>query len=98
MQIDRLKALVGPSMEDPNHRKSARVFELLHHEAKAFSRSTMGVGVDLPAWLAALENEVQHHLIYQRMGSSPQDANVERTIPSIAQLREQLEQLPRREE
>jgi hypothetical protein len=98
MQIDRLKALVGPAMKDPNSRKSARVFELLHHEAQAFSRTTMGVGVDLPAWLAALENEVHQHLLPERLRELMHSQAIEPLTPPIAQLREQLEQLPHREE
>ncbi|MFK7770172.1 MAG: hypothetical protein AB8B55_23380 [Mariniblastus sp.] len=97
MQIDRLKALVGPAMADPDSRKSARVFELLHHEAQAFSRSTMGVGVDLPAWLAALENEVQKHLDPHRIHDASMNYALEENV-TIAKLREQLEALPRREE
>lgn len=97
MQIDRLKALVAPAMKDPNNRKSARVFELLQHEAQAFSRTTMGVGVDLPAWLAELENEVQIHLSPFRM-PEPTEPSTEALTPPIAELREQLEKLPKREE
>ena len=97
MQIDRLKALVGPAMKDPISRKSSRVFELLHHEAQAFSRTTMGVGVDLPAWLAALENEVQKHLDPHRIHDASSKANSMSETVTIAKLREQLEALPRRE-
>jgi hypothetical protein len=93
MQIDRLKALVAPAMEDPNQRKSARVFELLQHESQAFSRSTQGVGVDLPAWLAALEQEVQYNLVPKQMRDSVQGSTIEPPTPLIAILREQLEQL-----
>lgn len=98
MQIDRLIALVAPAMADPHHRKSARVFELLQHEAQAFSRSTMGVGVDLPAWLAALENEVHHNLIPPKMRDPSHSLTIEPPIPSITDLREQLEQLTQRED
>jgi len=93
MQIDRLKALVAPAMDDPNDRKSARVFELLQHEAQAFSRSTQGVGVDLPAWLAALEQEVHYNLIPKQIRESAQSSTIEPPCPPIAKLREQLEQL-----
>ncbi len=98
MQIDRLKALVSPAMEDPHSRKSARVFELLQHEAQAFSRSTIGVGVDLPAWLAALENEVHLNLIPPQMREHSNSLMIEPPIPSIADLRGQLEQLTQRED
>ncbi len=98
MQIDRLKALVAPAMKDPTSKPSKRSFELLKNEARAFSKSTMGVGIDLPAWLATLENEVHQHLLPFRLTDhdNPNQAGEPVPIP-IAQLREKLEQLPRRE-
>lgn len=95
MQIDRLRALVAPAMIDPTSRESRRTFELLHHEAQAFSRSTMGVGIDLPAWLATLENEVEQSHLPRRL----QDQNFSQKMPEIAvlpiaDLKEQLELLP----
>lgn len=98
MQIDRLKALVAPAMKDPHNRKSARVFELLNHEAKAFARSTMGVGVDLPAWLAALESEVQLNLLPSRTPSTGNNLTVKPPTPCISELRAQLEKLTQTKE
>lgn len=95
MQIDRLTALVKPAMaEDASAEKA---FNLLHQEAKAFSRTTLGVGVDLPAWLAALENEVQQRLLPVRLRThqTSQHWGQKRVLP-VADLREQLEELPRR--
>ncbi|MFK7769086.1 MAG: PQQ-binding-like beta-propeller repeat protein [Mariniblastus sp.] len=91
------KALVAPAMENPDERKSARVFELLQHEAQAFSRSTMGVGMDMPAWLAALENEVHINLVADKLLESNDEAGntINPPTPSLASLREQLEDLPR---
>ena len=97
MQIDRLRSLVGPAMADPQSRQSTRMFELLHHETQAFCRATAGVGVDLPAWLAALENEVQQHLLPLRLRDKHHDQAISHSLVApIAELREQLEQLPRR--
>ena len=98
MQIDRLKALVEPAMMDPAMKESARAFELLKNEARAFSRSTMGVGIDLPAWLATLENEVQQHILPRRLREILYQAPYLDSAPiPIAELREKLELLPRRE-
>ena len=98
MQIDRLKALVEPAMIDPTTKQSARAFELLKNEARAFSRSTMGVGIDLPAWLATLENEVQQHILPRRLREILYQAPYLDSPPiPIAELREKLELLPRRE-
>ncbi len=97
MQIDRLRALVGPAMADPDSRSSYRTFELLQHEAQAFSRSTIGVGIDLPAWLAALEHEVEQHHLPRRLRDLDYKQSPESTAIPIADLKEQLEQLPNRE-
>lgn len=98
MQIDRLKALVEPAMIDPATRESSRSFELLKNEARAFSRSTMGVGIDMPAWLATLESEVQQHILPKRLREIlHQNPYLESAPIPIAELREKLELLPRRE-
>ncbi len=97
MQIDRLRALVAPAMCDPTSKKCARTFELLQHEAQAFSRRTMGVGMDLPGWLAALELEVeQFHLPDRLKDNNCSTELIEPIFVPIAELKEQLEQLPRR--
>ncbi len=97
MQIDRLRALVVPAMTDPDDYESARTFELLQQEAQAFTRSTNGVGIDLPAWLAALENEVDQFQLLQRLQDSESDPPLPETaIIPIAKLQEQLEALPRK--
>ena len=98
LQIDRLRALVGPSMERPRTRESSRAFELLVHEAQAFLRSTSGVGVDLPEWLAELENEVHQFLLPTRLRDFWHEPDMIDQVPiPIAQLREKLEKLPQNE-
>ncbi len=98
MQIDRLRSLVRPAMTDPDSRKSRRLFDLLQHETQAFTRATAGVGVDLPAWLAALESEVQQFHLPLRLRSKTSAPNLIHPIDvPISRLREQLEQLPRKE-
>ena len=97
MQIDRLTALVKPAMCEENPKKSSRAFSMLKQEAQAFSRTTIGVGVDLPPWLAALEHEVQQRLlpVRLRLQQTSQHWCQTRVLP-IAQVREQLEELPTR--
>ena len=98
LQIDRLRSLVKPAMSNPESRKSQRVFELLQSETQAFMRATPGVGIDLPEWLAALENEVQQFHLPLRLRSRNREQNLIYPIDiPISRLREQLEQLPRRE-
>ncbi len=67
MTIDRMKALVGPAIRhfsatgQPNDS-----FELLIDECKLMMEQPTGVGLDIPQWLAALEEEVDHVLENQR--------------------------------
>ncbi len=94
LQIDRLRAQVIPAMADPAERESQRAFEKLAQEAQAFLRSTTGVGVDLPAWLAALESEVEQFFIPERFRSIGDVHSPARMKPTaIADLRGQLETL-----
>ncbi len=58
LQIDRIKALVEPAMREPGEHASRRVFELLEHEIEVLTREPSGVGLDIPPWLASLEDEV----------------------------------------
>ena len=96
MQIDRLRSLVKPAMEDPDSKKSQRCFEKLQQETRAFIKATPGVGVDLPAWLAELENEVQQLRLPLRLRSKSKEQTLIRAMDiPVARLREQLEQLPR---
>lgn len=97
MQIDRLTALVKPAMCERDKKKSDRAFDMLRQEAHAFSKSTIGVGVDLPAWLASLENEVQQRLLPVRLRTQQTSQHWGQTkVLPIADIREQLESLPRR--
>ena len=97
MQVDRLTALVKPAMCETDPKKSDRAFSMLKQEAQAFSRTTIGVGVDLPPWLAALEHEVQQRLLPVRLRrlQTSQHWGQSRVLP-IADIREQLEELPSR--
>ena len=98
LQIDRLRALVEPAMTRPRSKSSQRAFELLQHESQAFLRSTNGVGVDLPEWLAELENEVLQFLLPKRLRDFwHQPSMIDFAPIPIADLREKLEQLPKKE-
>ena len=53
--IDRMRALVEPSMEDSD----AKSFEILDDETSLLARHPSGVGFEPPVWLMALEEEVR---------------------------------------
>lgn len=59
MLIDRLAALVEPAMQAAEPADAQAAFELLQSECDTFARSSTGVGMDLPEWLAALEEEIE---------------------------------------
>ncbi len=97
MQIDRLVSLVAPAMKDPSSPESRRRFEMLQQQAQTFTRSTNGVGIDLPAWLAALESEVEQFQFLQRFKVADDDPPWPETAKvSIEQLQDQLNELPGR--
>lgn len=60
MAVDRMRALVGPSIRQfREHGKVTSVFELLIEECKLMTEQPTGVGLDIPAWLSGLEEEVE---------------------------------------
>lgn len=96
MQIDRLRAQVEPAMRDTSQRKSQRAFELLVSEIEAFTRHP-NAGVDVPDWLAALEEEVHIQLMPDRLKKDfRKQTLVEPLDYPIEKLREQLDALPKR--
>lgn len=59
MTIDRIRALIGPAMRDAESDDSSRSFELLEEQAELLTRNPTGVGLDVPVWLEALDEEVE---------------------------------------
>lgn len=59
MVIDRIRALVGPAMREHGTQRGTKAFALLEQEAEVLTREPTGVGLDVPTWLTALEEEVQ---------------------------------------
>ena len=57
--VDRLCALIEPAMtaDDPVQRASA--FAVIREGAEMLSQEPCGAGLDMPAWLVALEDEVR---------------------------------------
>jgi hypothetical protein len=93
MVIDRIRALVRPAIEERQQSGPGRSFELLQEETDALTREPTGVGLDVPAWLMALEEEVASVL-----GDHPErepTRELEDAIPqqplTLADARRQLE-------
>ena len=92
MTIARMRALVGPAMRDAEANRESRKFDLLEQESELLTRHPTGVGLDVPAWLDALEEEVEK--LAKRRASSEIDPQALMTIPIVAltadELNEQL--------
>jgi hypothetical protein len=97
MQIDRMRSLVPQAMAEIGSAKSSRAFEILEHEARALTVQPMGIGVDLPHWLSALEEEVELSGLPKYLRRDVEyPCMIEPVHLSIDALRRQLEHLPRR--
>lgn len=67
MTVDRMKALVGPSIRHFRETgKPSSSFDLLIEECKLMMEQPTGVGLDVPQWLSSLEEEVDRVLENQR--------------------------------
>jgi hypothetical protein len=62
LAIDRIRALVGPAIDEARRGGEAPKFEMLQHDTEFLTREPTGVGLDVPAWLVALEEEVEQAL------------------------------------
>lgn len=58
MVIDRIRALVEPALKEARGGGPGPNFALLRKEIALLTREPTGVGLDVPAWLMALEEEV----------------------------------------
>jgi hypothetical protein len=57
--IDRIRAFVPPAVAEATRAKPHPAFRLLQYETEFLTREPSGVGFDVPAWLVALDEEVQ---------------------------------------
>ncbi len=84
LAIDRVRALIRPAIEEVRHPERAAsrggTFELLEQEVEELAQQPTGVGLDVPAWLASLEQEAD-----ERHAFSPAGENGEQTGPPIGQ-------------
>ena len=89
--IHRLCSLVETAIEQRKAGDDSTAFNLLQQEANVMARDCGGVGLDIPPWLLALEDEVQrvkrpHHL-------RDEEELLADTIGQIALTQEELEEL-----
>jgi hypothetical protein len=93
MTIDRLRALVEPAVRERGEGEASTYFSLLEQEANVLARECGGVGLDVPPWLIALEEEV----IRARRADFDRDEEelLADVIPQVRLSFEQLETLLR---
>ncbi|MFY7876538.1 MAG: hypothetical protein ACOVQM_13885, partial [Pirellula sp.] len=92
MTIDRMRALIRPAMRQlrASDNEESRAFDLLVQEAHLMMREPTGVGLDIPAWLLMLEEEVDRVLHNNR--NAPQLQRLECAVPVIPVSSKQLQE------
>jgi hypothetical protein len=98
MVIDRIRALVAPAMKEAEQGGPAPRFESLERETDLLMRHPSGAGLDLPAWLGALEDEVdfQHDPGWRYEQEDRLNKIVPRTTMSREDVLQQLDEISNR--
>lgn len=100
LTIDRIRALVEPAMEEARLGGEAPKFEMLEFETATLTREPTGVGLDVPAWLVALEEEVDLTLrpSHERQDEADLAAILPPKLLTQEQAKQQLDQWTSKEE
>jgi hypothetical protein len=88
LAVDRMRALVRPSIDEVRQGKRPAAFELLEAEISEFTESPTGAGLDVPDWLLALEEEVdtmleRRHQADRLLGEQPVIPQVQLTWDEV---------------
>ncbi len=62
LSVDRVRALVKRVMDEARAGKLGDYFELFESEIQELTKTPTGVGLDVPTWIAAIEDEVESQL------------------------------------
>jgi hypothetical protein len=81
LAIDRIRALVAPAIEEAKQGGECTNFEILDHDTGFLTREPTGVGLDVPAWLVALEEEVEQALRPRHLRLD--DDDLEGIVPQV---------------
>jgi hypothetical protein len=93
LTTDRVLALVRPAMEEVRKGQPPRSFEQLEEECAELTREPTGVGLDLPDWLAAVEEEIDEVRQLERSGAPLHDGPIPQRQLGYEEVQRQLEQL-----
>jgi hypothetical protein len=98
LAVDRMRALIRPAIEEIRREQKDRTFQVLEQEVEQFTEQPSGVGFDVPAWLEALEDEVD--LVRSRSAQIDDPLEIALPIPqsrlSLDQIRRQIERWKKR--
>lgn len=79
LTLDRIRALIGPAIDEQRMGKQSPSFRVLQKEIARFTGEPSGAGLDVPPWLQTLEREVeevekQHACRVRKLSPIPQAA------------------------
>jgi hypothetical protein len=101
LSIDRIRALVAPAIDEARRGGDEHPkFDTLRHDTESLTREPTGVGLDVPAWLVALEDEVEDALrpSHQRREDEDLAAVLPPVLLSYEEARRQLDEWAAHEE
>ena len=90
--VDRLRALIGPAIQEATVAECQTSFDLLEQEILALAEEPSGVGLDVPDWLVELNDEVERVQVGLLRGSnsSEMDFLIENVTLSYGEIHQQL--------
>lgn len=91
MAIDRIRALARPAIEELRKGGVCASFLLFEEEIEQLTREPSGVGLDVPAWLMALEEEVE--VASQPEWESDPSAELDAMIPQNKLSLEEIQRM-----
>jgi hypothetical protein len=92
LAIDRARALVQPAIDEVRQNQPPVSFQMLQEETEELAQEPTGVGLDVPAWIQELEEEVED----ARWGTAHPGQSEESRFPlpqsplSLAEVQRQL--------
>jgi len=96
MTVDRLRALVRPAIEELRSGREPTALKQLEEEIAELTREPSGAGFEVPAWLEALEDEVDQALSEEAEADAESLApylRISQTRLSLKEARRQIEHL-----
>ncbi len=93
LTIDRIRALVQPAVDQIRAGGACPKFELLEEETELLTREPTGVGLDVPAWLMSLEEEVEQVLRPSYQQQEDTSDFVPQVLLTLKQAKRQLKEI-----